>query len=249
MELKLYESTYKVEDSHWWFVGRRAVVFDQLARVLNGAGGKARPRILDLGCGTGRNLVELRRLGDPVGLDMEARALSFSRRRGMPQLVQSRAETLPFRDASFDVVMALDLLEHLDDDVAGAREILRVLRPGGYLVAFVPAYQWLWGPQDDVSHHRRRYTPRAFAAVLRRGGFRIERLTHANLLLLPLITAGRVYLRLARRRVETENTLHPGWSNAILRTIFLAERRLLRLGDLPLGVSLLGVAVRASRGG
>jgi SAM-dependent methyltransferase len=243
---KLYDTIYETEDTHWWYVARRAIVFDELRRVLDG--GAFRPRILDLGCGTGRNLVELQTIGEPVGLDLERRALCFSLERGTRSLVQSAAEALPFRAESFDVVMALDLLEHLDDDIGGAREVARVLRPGGHFVVFVPAYQWLWGPQDDVSHHRRRYTPHSIRQVLRAGGFRLRRLTHANLLLLPLILAGRQYLRIARRRVETENRLHPSWSNGMLASIFLAERHLLRWADLPLGVSLLGVATKNGTG-
>ena len=246
MDLSLYETTYQVEDTHWWFVGRRAVVFDELRRVLgedrNGTQPAARPRILDLGCGTGRNLTELEQIGDAVGLDLEARALEFCHQRGHNAVAQARAERQPFRDATFDAVMALDLLEHLDDDVAGVREVLRVLRPGGHFLAFVPAYRWLWGPQDDVSHHRRRYTPDMIARTLRTAGLTVHRLTHANLLLLPAILAGRRYLRATQRRVDSENALHPGWSNGVLREIFSVERHILRWTDLPMGVSILCVA-------
>jgi SAM-dependent methyltransferase len=186
----------------------------------------------------------LQEFGEPVGLDLEGRALELSRERGARSLVQASAEALPFVDDCFDAVLALDILEHLDDDLAGTSEIARVLRPGAQLVVFAPAYRWLWGPQDDVSHHRRRYTPRSLASVIEKAGFRITRMTHANLLLLPLILAGRVILRATRKHVETENTLAPGWSNGLLRTVFCAERHLLRKADLPLGVSLLCVATK-----
>jgi SAM-dependent methyltransferase len=231
---------YRVEDTHWWFVGRRAIVFDELSRLL--AGRSDRPRVLDLGCGTGRNLVDLQALAEPVGLDIEHQALTFCRERGSTLLVRASAESLPFQAESFDMVMALDLLEHLDDDVAGAAEILRVLRPGGSLIAFVPAYRWLWGPQDDLAHHRRRYTPRSIRSVMRDAGFQVARVSHANLLLLPLILLGRRYLRLTGRQVDSENTLHPAWSNGLLRAIFTAERHVLRRLDLALGVSILCVA-------
>jgi SAM-dependent methyltransferase len=246
VDLSLYESTYQVEDTHWWFVGRRAVVFDELKRAmcdrLHGNGQGARPRILDLGCGTGRNLTELARIGDAVGLDLEFRALEFCRQRGLRSVTQACAERLPFQDETFEAVTALDLLEHLDDDVAGAREVFRVLRPGGHFLAFVPAYHWLWGPQDDVSHHRRRYTPRIIGNTLSAAGFRVHRLTHANLFLLPAILAGRRYLRATGHRVDSENALHPNWSNGVLREIFSFERNILRWTDLPMGVSILCVA-------
>lgn len=243
MELSLYDTTYEVEDTHWWFAGRRLIVFDVVRSVVDSLGVRC-PRVLDLGCGTGRNLTELVSLSKAVGLDVERHALDFCRKRVGQGLVQGRAEELPFRERVFDVVMALDLLEHLDDDVQGAREIYRVLRHGGRLIAFVPAYEWLWGPQDDVSHHRRRYTPQRLKRVLREAGFRIDRVTHANTLLLPLILLGRLWLRKRRKKVATENTLHPGWSNEILKTIFSFERYLLRTVDLPLGVSLLCTATR-----
>jgi SAM-dependent methyltransferase len=242
LEPGLYESTYKVEDTHWWFVGRRAIVFDELRQALGTT--TERPRVLDLGCGTGRNLLALQEIGEPVGLDLEARALELSRGRGARSLVQASAEALPFLDGCFDAVLALDILEHLDEDLGGAREIGRVLRPGGQLVVFAPAYRWLWGPQDDVSHHRRRYTPRSLARLIEKAGLRITRMTHANLLLLPLILGGRVFLRATRRHVETENTLAPRWSNGLLQRTFCAERHLLRRGDLPMGVSLLCVATK-----
>jgi len=243
VDLALYDSTYQVENGHWWFAGRRAIVFDQVRAVLNGSA-SPRSAVLDLGCGTGRNLLELTQFGRAVGLDIEERALLWSRKRQLAELVRSTAEVLPFRDEAFHSVMALDLLEHLDDDVSGVREVWRVLRRGGHFFVFVPAYRWLWGPQDDVSHHRRRYTPPLLRSVLRSGGFAVDRLTHANLLLLPLILGGRLFLRASRTKLDTENRLHPNWSNGMLRRVFASERFMLRHFDLPLGVSLLCVATK-----
>jgi ubiquinone/menaquinone biosynthesis C-methylase UbiE len=259
VDLGLYDITYNVEDVHWWFAGRRAIVFEELQRILERRTGNghaaaraghdvqlnhhdADSRILDLGCGTGRNLVELERVGEPIGLDLESRALDYCRQRGRRMLVQSSAERLPFRSESFDIVTALDLLEHIDDDLAGAREVWRVLRPGGHFLLFVPAYRWLWGPQDDISHHRRRYSAPQLRSVIQRAGFRVRRLTHANLFLLPFILAGRRLLRMTGAQVSSENNLHPAWTNGALRSIFMAERHLLRRADLPLGVSLMCVA-------
>jgi SAM-dependent methyltransferase len=242
VEPALYDTTYRVEDTHWWFSGRRAIVLDALRREMDAKNCDA--RVLDLGCGTGRNLVELQALARPVGLDLEGRALAWSRKRGLQRLVQGGAEQLPFQAGSFDTVTALDLLEHIQDDTAGAREVHRVLRPGGKFLVFVPAYRWLWGPQDDVSHHLRRYNPSTLATVLSQAGFEVRRLSHANLLLFPLILAGRWFLRITRKRVDTENTLHPSWSNGILKQIFSLERYLLRALNLPMGVSLLCIAVK-----
>lgn len=244
MDPSLYDTTFAQEESHWWFAARRAIVFDQLRPLRSRVPAEA--RILDVGCGTGRNLLELQRLGQSVGIDIEQRPLAYTRSRGLNDLVQASADRLPFHDETFEIVTMLDLLEHLDDDVAGASEVYRVLKPGGVAVIFVPAYRWLWGPQDDVSHHRRRYTPFALRRTLQAAGFDIVRLSHANLLLLPLVLAGRAVLRASRRHVDTENGLHPSWSNNLLRSIFRAELYLLRAINLPLGVSLLCI-VRKGR--
>jgi len=140
--------------------------------------------------------------------------------------------------------MALDLLEHLDDDVQALREFARLLKPGGSLVLFVPAFNFLWGLQDKVSHHRRRYTAGELEQKLKSVGFSIDRLTYANMFLFPLIWMGRLLLRLSGNRIKgtSENDLHPGWSNGLLQAIFAAERPLLHYANLPFGVSLFCIA-------
>ena len=114
--------------------------------------------ILDMGCGTGTMLGHLRRFGDAQGVDADEQAVGFCRSRGEERVQLLESETLPFSDDSFDLVTALDVLEHIEDDRAALREIARVLRPGGTFLATVPAYGWMWGAQDEISHHFRRYT-------------------------------------------------------------------------------------------
>ncbi len=113
---------------------------------------------MDVGCGTGANLEMLSQFGNPEGVDVSAEALKFCRQRGLRQVKQGAAEALPYESNSFDLVTGLDVVEHLDDDVAGLKEMRRVLRAGGRAVLFVPAFMFLWGVQDDISNHRRRYT-------------------------------------------------------------------------------------------
>src|SRR6266567_2800474 len=156
MQHHTYSIMYEVEEKHWWFAGRRRIIasfVEDICREFE----TGKPRILDVGCGTGANIQMLSQFGSAEGVDVSTEALEFCRARGLTNVKQGAAETLPHGDASFDLVTGLDVIEHLDDDVAGLREMRRVLRPGGRALLFVPAFMFLWGVQDDISHHRRRY--------------------------------------------------------------------------------------------
>src|SRR5258708_16044342 len=142
--------------------------------------GKPRPRILDVGCGTGANLQMLAEFGAAEGVDVSAEALDFCRARGLGAVRQGAAESLPYGDTQFDLVTGLDVVEHLDDDVAGLSEMFRVLRPGGRVLLFVPALMFLWGVQDDVSHHRRRYTLAELKEKLGAAGLAVERASYRD---------------------------------------------------------------------
>src|ERR1043166_7262238 len=206
MQQHTYSIMYQVEERHWWFVGRRKIIeafVEKLCRDI----GKRRPRILDVGCGTGANLQMLAKFGVAEGVDVSKEALEFCRARGLAKVRQGAAEALPFEDASFDVVTGLDVVEHLDDDVAGLKEMRRVLRPGGRALLFVPAFMFLWGVQDDVSHHRRRYTLPDLKARLAEAGLSVERATYANITFFLPILLGRVIMRLTGARPASENNI------------------------------------------
>lgn len=243
MKKELYEQIYKIEQTHWWYVARHRIIFDWVIRAL---GDYTAPRVVDIGCGTGFNVEYLLNNGYDcvVGLDFSGEALAFCRSRGLSTLVCGDGTSPPLRCGSFDVVLALDLIEHLDDDARGLWEFARLLRPGGSLVVFTPAFNFLWGLQDEVGHHRRRYTARDLRCKVETVGLDVDKLTYANTFLFPLILAGRFLLRLSGsdRRGLGENDLHPRWSNGLLTAIFSAERPLLRYVNFPFGVSLLCVA-------
>ena len=245
MEIELYDDIRRVEATHWWYAGRRAVVFDRLVRLLPRY---TNPRVLDIGCGTGFNLELARAAGvrDAVGLDLSAKALSFCRQRGLRQLVRGDAARPPFGDQTFDIVLALDLIEHVEDDRRAISGLWRVLKPGGRLIVFTPAFQFLWSVQDRASHHFRRYTAPELRTKLLDAGYAIDKLSYANTLLFPVVWGGRALLRASGRSGEysSENDLHPRWTNSLLTRVFAAERRLLRYVDFPFGVSLVAVAAR-----
>jgi SAM-dependent methyltransferase len=247
MERHTYGVMREVEDSHWWFAGRRLILESFVGRIvseLNLPEG-ARARILDVGCGTGANLEMLARFGDAEGVDISEDALQFCRARGLTRVRAGAAESLPYPDAQFDLVTALDVVEHLDDDRAGLSEMRRVLRPGGRALLFVPAFMWLWGVQDDVSHHRRRYTLPGLRAAVEGAGLGVERATYANVTFFAPILAGRALMRATGIRPASENNVNVTALNGLFGRLFGAERYWLRRFNLPFGVSAVCVARRA----
>jgi SAM-dependent methyltransferase len=240
MERFMYDMLYRIEETHWWYVGRRRLLLDQIVACYSG---QRHLRVLDIGCGTGIFMRSLQSYGTVFGLDLAADALRFCQQRQLVQLVQGDGASLPFYANTFDLVTANDLLEHLDDDRASLQEFRRVLKPGGRAVIFVPAYQFLWSLQDEISHHKRRYTLPQLSGIVQEAGLTPEKITCANMLLFPLIFTGRQVLKVLRRflPIRSENDVHPRWTNALLMTIFGCEVPLLRHNRFPFGVSLLAV--------
>ena len=186
----------------------------------------------------------LAQFGEAEGVDVSTEALDFCRARGLDKVKQGAAESLPFEDASFDLVTGLDVVEHLDDDIAGLREMGRVLRPDGRAVLFVPAFMFLWGVQDDISHHRRRYTLPELKERLRVAGLEIERASYANITFFFPILIGRLLMRLTGVRPASENNITIGALNGLLGRILGAESWWLRYMNFPFGVSIICVARR-----
>src|SRR3954469_3282486 len=224
----------ELENRHWWFVARRIILADVLARWLP-AGGVG-TRILDLGCGAGTMLDTLGALGDVTAFDTAPEAVAYCRTRypGVDLAVGRVPEALVGLDA-MDVVTAFDVVEHIPDDHEAVRSIRDVLVPGGLFICTVPAYQWLWGPHDELSHHQRRYTRPQLSSLLRSAGFTVEWASYFNTFLFP----GVALVRLARRVVRpsaspaSDFDVSVGSMNGVLQGVFAAERRLLRRTALP----------------
>ena len=244
MDEGFYEEYFRIEDRHWWFVGRRRIILSVLAGQRLSRPDGAEPEILDLGCGTGTMLGHLRAFGTVRGIDADERAVAFCRARGEERVELLESNRLPLPDDSLDLVTALDVLEHIEDDRGALAEIARVLRPGGTLLATVPAYRWMWGPQDEISHHYRRYVRDELSEKIEASGLRLRRATYFNTLLLPAVAAVRLAHRLRPpREVRSDfRFTRDGAVNRALATVFASEARLLARGDLPAGVSIMAVA-------
>jgi len=245
MQQHTYGIMRRVEESHWWFVGRRQIIKSFLygiSRSLKADRGEENIHILDVGCGTGANLEMLSEFGEAEGVDVSCEALSFCQARGLVNVKEGAAEALPYADGSFDLVTGLDVVEHLDDDLAGLKEMHRVLRRDGRTLLFVPAFMFLWGVQDDISHHRRRYTLDELKAVVRQAGFTIERATYVNITFFAPILLGRLLMRMTGFRPASENNITIGFLNGVLGKILGSESLVLRHLSFPFGVSIICVA-------
>jgi len=244
MDQDLYRQFYDIEEHYWWSVGTRRLFFDLLA-PLTTAG---LDRVLDVGCGTGITLHEFpRRSRLLCGADRSELALAFSRRRGLECLVRSDVTALPFASESVDLILALDVIEHVDADEAALREMVRVCRPRGHVLVHVPAFPLLWSDKDDLNHHRRRYRRADLRALVERCGLRIGALAYFNCAVFPAALAVALVRRLWRRApsaapaaaVERLYRLPP-LLNRALTALLGAERR--AVPHLPVGMSLVCLA-------
>jgi SAM-dependent methyltransferase len=232
--------THQVEDRHWWYRGRRTVI----ERVLESLRLPARARILDAGCGSGRNMVELARHGAVTGIELSQASAGLARARGVGEVIEGSVLDMPFPSDSFDLAVSLDVIEHLEQDLDALRELRRTVAPGGSLMVTVPAYQWLWSGHDEINHHHRRYNRTSLQRAAREAGWTCESATHFNSLLLPVAIALRALDRVHARTTESSLDLWvpPAPLNWLLQQPLDLEAAVIgRGGHIPAGLSLLAV--------
>ena len=244
MEPSEYDNIAKLEADHWWYVGMRQMAAGLLAQVCPpappGAPAPAR-RILDAGCGVGGGLRWLSAFGQVTGIDLHPLAVRYSARVS-PRVSRASIQALPFGEATFDAVTTFEVLYHLavSDDVGALKEMRRVLRPGGWLLARVPAHDWLRGAHDRHVHTRHRYEAPELRSKLEAAGFEVRRLSSAGFsILLPAMLRRRAQ---ADEAAETDVTLPPPIINRVLLAALQAEGWWLRRGNLPAGLSLVALA-------
>jgi SAM-dependent methyltransferase len=249
MEDAVYQEFLDLEQQHWWFRGRRAIFIALLDRHLGRAPRSGR-RIMDLGCGVGGMIRPLAEYGDVIGTDVTLRGLEHCAARGFSRLVACTGHEGCFADASLDCITAFDALEHIEDDVGALREIERILKPGGLLVASGPAYQFLYAQQDRVTHHVRRYTVGEFTEKAERAGLAVVKASYINFLLFPAILPAVLLLKWKQKLSPSADRgagsnvgiPMPGFVNAALTAVFSSEARLLRWISAPAGHSFIVVA-------
>ncbi|HST36308.1 MAG TPA: class I SAM-dependent methyltransferase [Allosphingosinicella sp.] len=238
MERIVYDRMAEIDQLHWWYRARREILSDLIERKI---ALPADARILEVGCGTGHNLAMLGAFGrvDAIEVDRAARAIA-SQRLGHAVL-DAPLPTLPgVPDRSYDLIAILDVIEHIDEDVAGLTGLAAKLKPGGRILITVPAFPWMWSAHDVVNHHKRRYTRKTLQALVRDAGLKLEFMSWFNSLLFPLAATARLAGRLTGKE-DSDDKLPPRAVNWLFEKIFGVERYALGRLPFPPGVSLVAI--------
>ncbi|MHA1528373.1 MAG: class I SAM-dependent methyltransferase [Alphaproteobacteria bacterium] len=241
MDKNVYLRMAEQDAEHWWFVARRRILQDQIASLRLPPGA----RILEAGCGPGGNLAMLSEFGqlDAFELNDDARQIA-SARSGIEVRPGKLPDNIGFEPDSFDLIAALDVIEHIEDDLGSVQALAKLLRPGARLIVTVPVYPWLWSAHDELHHHKRRYTRPEVRKLIGEAGLVMEKCSYFNTILFPLIVGIRFFKKLAGVTDKPDDDMPAPFLNAVLGRIFDAERFALRHVSLPFGVSVLCIARR-----
>jgi SAM-dependent methyltransferase len=239
MDRSAYDRMAEIDADHWWFTTRRKII----ARLIERYRPKAGPlKILEVGCGTGSNLSLLQAYGDVDAIEPDdgARALA-EQRSGLTIKGGYLPHGVPLEDGHYDLIVLLDVLEHIPEDVPALSALRSKLAPGGRILITVPAMPWLWSAHDVVHHHQRRYTAGSLTKTIRDSGLKPVHRTHFNSLLFPLIVAVRALGKLTKHE-GGDDAMPSRPVNGILAAIFGVERHWVTTLSVPFGVSMAMVA-------
>ena len=232
-----YRVMARTEEEHWWFGGRRAIV----ANIIETMRLPKRAAILEIGAGTGGNLGMLAKYGEVQALEPDAFSRELATKKSGIQVVDGKLpDHIPFSSSRFDLICLLDVLEHVENDVASLRAINRFLLPGGKICITVPAHQWLWSTHDEHLHHFRRYSKAQLLGIVSEAGQRVTKMSYFNTLLFPLAVAVRMGDRWVGKK-PSGTGVPPSWANVFLKHVLYAEAALLKRSTLPFGISLIAV--------
>lgn len=239
MQTAEFEKMRTLGGTHWWFLGRK-----HLLRALLGSTRDDSTLILDAGCGSGLAEDVLSELGTVIGIDIAAEALA-GRVDACPEcLCLGSVTSTPFPSRTFDIVVALDIIEHIEDDAAAVREMHRICTPGGRLLLTAPAYGWLHSTHDKVLGHYRRYSAREVATLMRTAGFRVRKVTYAVTAPFPAAVAFRLLRRVLGSKGGSDMFEVPRLLNSVMTAVMRLEAVLLRHVNLPFGLSVVALGIR-----
>jgi len=248
MDISLYKDFYNLAMKHWWFVARRKIIFSMIDKYLPD---REQLEMLDAGCGTGSNLKELEKYGRAIGIDISEEAVKFCKLRGCKNVHKVNQEgSLFFEDNAFDLITSLDTIEHIDDDCAALAEYYRIIKKGGILLVTVPAYDFLWGPHDEVNEHKRRYIAKELRNKVKKAGFTVKKMTYFDTFLFPFFVLVRMGHRVSKMihgnyKIHSDLKMSSTVINYLLKIIFSLEDPLLKKLNFLYGASLLCVAEKS----
>lgn len=230
---------FDVDERHWWFVARTVIIEDLISHRIT------LPRdstILDAGCGAGSILKRLSKNYDCHGIDTSPKAIEFCRSRGLTNVSVATLETCSAPAQGYDLILLLDVIEHIDNDVQALQQASQLLNPRGHILLTVPAHPSLWSSHDDVNHHKRRYTRRTLRQSLQGADLSMLFLSYYNSILFPLAIFERLWQNVGRREPQESLSIPPSPINNLLTSIFASEKLWLRHGSFPFGLSLIALA-------
>ncbi len=240
MENKLFDEMYKVENEHWWFVARRKII-DNVLRKLNLGNAL---NILDVGCGNGDNLTILSHYGEVVALERENEVLKRAQARNIGHVFKGELpDGIPDDiKKDKDLIVMLDVLEHIDDDVGTIRVLKEWIRKNGTLLITVPAYQFLYGTHDKLHHHKRRYTVTQLKEVIETNGWKVQYISYFNTFLFPLALLDRLKDKVLKPSNSIELKMPNKYLYIFLEKIFSLETAIVGRFQFPFGLSIIVIA-------
>ncbi len=240
----LQQRYYEHGESYFWLAAHYDVVMADARPLLQRAQAYGPLKILDAGCGPGNLISRLESWGEIVAVDASAEALEFCTKHHAIEVHQAPIEKMPFGDDTFDFAFAIEVIEHIEDDLKAISELHRVLKPGGCLIATVPAFMCLWGHHDEQYGHYRRYTKRLFCDVARQAGLRVERSRYIkSIWFLPLFIMRRLK-KAVSNQVDDFHGVNP-FVNTLFHRIITTEAWLFSRVKLPFGASLCTILRKA----
>lgn len=243
MSEHLLDIFFKVESTHWWWMGRRRIIEKLLDTHLK----KNKNVILDAGCGTGAEIIYLQKYGEVHGLDLSKMAVDYCKKQGIKNVKTGDVSKLPYKDKTYDLICLLDVLEHTSNDKLVLKEMYRVLKPGGMLMMTVPAWPFLYSTHDRDQGHFKRYVKEDLRQLLVKTKFQEIKTSYFNTFLSPPIVAIRMISKLGgpfAGLADHDSKLNYDVAdisliNKTLTAIFAAEAPFVKNFDLPFGISLL----------
>lgn len=242
MKESIYRQMREVEDVHWWFTARRKII----GKIIKQLNLPENTRILDAGCGTGGNLKMLSTYGSVTGVEMDQKAAEMARDRNIGSVLEGYLpDSFPIDEKEkFNLIVLLDVLEHIEDDSASLKQIKKYLNENGKLIITVPAFPFLWSSHDEVHHHKRRYTQHSLAKVVKLSGMNVKYISYYNMLLFPAAAIIRIISKLGPGKSSQDSNEVPlpgNYLNKLLSKLFSFEAGFIGSVKVPFGLSLIAV--------
>lgn len=236
---QVYITNYELEDTYWWFVARNRIIIELTNKYTTLA---PYDYVLDFGCGTGGFASLLAKNYNVICIDSSEIAIEYCKTRGLSLAYQTTIEEFNPEDIKIKAIFALDVIEHIDDDIGTLARLHQVLEPNGYLIVTVPAYKWLWSNHDILHMHKRRYTKKQLKAIISQTGFEMKYISYFNFFLFLPAILKRIFFK--EKSIENTQPVDPVPEslNKIFTQIFLFEKNILKFMKFPFGLSIVAIA-------